>query len=54
MSLLFAGFGSNWSLWLTEAVFAAGLGLTTVAVMVSVCGAPITTVPTVQTPVLEL
>ena len=50
VSLLLAVFGSNWSAWLTEAEFAPGLALTTVAVMLSVCGVPGLTVPTVQTP----
>src|SRR5262249_11148030 len=48
VSVLLAGLGSNWSLWLTPAVLACGLGLVTVAVMVRVCVAPAATVPTVQ------
>ena len=51
VSLLLAVFGSNWSAWLTEAEFASGLALTTLAVMIRVWGAPGATVPTVQTPV---
>src|SRR5262249_5852536 len=42
------GSGSNWSAWLTLAVFAPGPGLTTVAAMVRVCVAPAATVPMVQ------
>jgi hypothetical protein len=47
LAVLLPGFGSNWSLWETVAGFAAGLVLVTVAVIVSVCGAPGDTVPTV-------
>jgi hypothetical protein len=51
VSLLFPVFGSNWSAWLTDAVFATGFGLTTRLVMVSVAVAPTASVPTVQIPV---
>src|SRR5262249_53792024 len=54
VALLFAGFGSNWSLCEIEAVLVDGLGETTVARSCSVCGTPAKTVPTVQAPVLEL
>ena len=50
VALLFAGFGSNWSLCETDAVLPGGLGEITVAVIVRVCGDPTLTVPTVHTP----
>ena len=43
-------FGSNWSAWLMAAVFVGVLGLATKAVMISVCGVAVLTVPTVHTP----
>ena len=51
LAVLLPVFGSNWSASLMVAVLVCAAGLTTVAVMVSVCGAPGPTVPTVQTPV---
>ena len=50
VALLFAVFGSNWSLCEIEAVFVCELGLTTVACNCSVCGVTVVTVPTVQAP----
>src|SRR5688572_21427381 len=50
LALLFAEAGSNKSELLMAAVLVDVFGLTTVATMVSVCGAPFATVPTVQMP----
>ena len=47
---LLAVFGSNWSAWLMAVVFVCVPGLTTKAVMFSVCGTPVLTVPTVHIP----
>src|SRR5262245_8337325 len=54
LALLLPEAGSNWSAWLMVAVLVCGLGLTTVAVMVRVCGAVVVTVPTDQTPLALL
>jgi hypothetical protein len=54
LAVLLAVFGSNWSAWLMVPVLVCVAGLTTVAVMLSVCGAPELTVPTVHSPVLLL
>ena len=54
LAVLLPVFGSNWSASLTVAVLVCAAGLTTVAVMLSVCGTPGLTVPTVQTPVASL
>ena len=48
---LLAVIGSNWSAWLMAAVFICAAGSTTVALMISVCGVAVLTVPTVHTPV---
>jgi len=53
VALLLPGLGSNWSESETVAVFVCALAEVTVAVIVSVCGIPTLTVPTVQSPVLE-
>src|SRR4051812_26015118 len=52
LALLFVVTGSNWSLWLIDAVLVTVLGLSTRAVRVSVCAADGVTVPTLQTPVV--
>ena len=52
LAVLLAVFGSNWSASPTVAVLVCATGLTTVAVIVRVCGVPGLTVPTVQTPVV--
>src|SRR5262245_22704312 len=54
VAVLLPVFGSNWSLWLIDAVFASAPGLVTRARIVSVRGVPTGTVPTVQTPVALL
>ena len=51
LPVLLAVFGSNWSLPLTVAVLVCAAGLTTRAMMVSVCGLPGATVPTSHVPV---
>jgi hypothetical protein len=53
-SLLLPELGSAWSACAIDAVFVYALGETTVAVICSVCGALVVTVPTVHTPVAEL
>src|SRR5262249_62033715 len=45
------GSGSNWSLWLTDAVLVAASAPTTRARICSVSGAAVVTVPTAQTAV---
>src|SRR5262249_8288081 len=51
LAWLLVGSGSNWSEWLTVAVFVWALGLTTRAVRISsVCSTDGATVPTVQLP----
>jgi hypothetical protein len=50
LALLLAKFGSNWSASLMVPVFVCAAGLTTRAAMLSVCGTPGLTVPTVHTP----
>jgi hypothetical protein len=52
LALLLAVVGSNWSASLMVPVLVCATGLTTVAVMLSVCGAPGPTVPTSQNPVM--
>src|SRR5256885_432847 len=52
LALLLPVSGSNWSARLIDAVFACGLGLTTVTAMLNVCVAPEATVPIVQIPVV--
>src|SRR5262245_17561271 len=54
LAVLLAVLGSNWSAAASVAVFVRGMGLSTVALIVKVCGVPGVTVPTVQTPVVEL
>src|SRR4030095_14419218 len=49
LAVLFAVLGSNWSLKEMVAVFVVAGGLPTVAVIVSVRGTPVVTVPTVHT-----
>src|SRR6516162_6633445 len=53
LAVLLPVLGSNWSLWLTAAVFVFPSGLTTLARICRVCGTAAVTVPTVHTPVLE-
>src|SRR5262245_16376159 len=52
LALLSVGSGSNWSLWLMLAVLVWGAGLATRARRVSVAGAPVSTWPTVHSPVV--
>ena len=51
---LLAVSGSNWSAWMMAAVFVCAPGLATKALMISVCGPPVLTVPTVHTPLPAL
>ncbi len=52
LAVLLAVFGSSWSAWLMVPVLVCVTGLTTVAVMLSVCGTPGLTVPTVHIPLV--
>jgi hypothetical protein len=54
LALLFAVFGSNWSLCEMEAVLVAAPALFIVAAIASVAAALVVTVPMVQTPVVLL
>jgi hypothetical protein len=54
LAVLLAVFGSNWSASLMVPVLVCAAGLTTRAVMLSVCGTPELTVPTVHTPLTLL
>ena len=54
LAVLLAAFGSNWSASLMVPVLVCAAGLTTRAVMLSVCGTPELTVPTVHTPLTLL
>jgi hypothetical protein len=54
LAWLLPGSGSNWSLWLTEAVLVWAPGLATVARISRVCASAGVTVPTNHTPVALL
>src|SRR5271167_2745172 len=51
LAVLFTRFGSNSSVWLTDAVNVVAAEVTTVATIVNVCVEPLVTEPTFQTPV---